>query len=108
MAKGAIAKQNVVKKIQEIFGADFIGEVDKKIYVWANDGGAEKVQIAISLTCPKIEVSVGAAAPAVSNGGWDFDAAASVTPTVTQSAESVEITQEEQDNIAALLKKLGL
>ena len=29
MAKGAIAKQNVTKKIQEIFGADFIGEVDK-------------------------------------------------------------------------------
>lgn len=108
MAKGSNAKLEVQKKIAQVFGADYIGEYNSKIYVWANDGGAEKVQIAISLTCPKVEVTAGAAAPAVSNGGWDFDAVASATPTVTRSAESVEITQEEQDNIAALLKKLGL
>ena len=29
MAKGAIAKTNVVKKIQEAFGVDFVGEFDK-------------------------------------------------------------------------------
>ena len=33
MAKGAIAKQEVIKKLQSIFGNDFLGEFDKKIYV---------------------------------------------------------------------------
>ena len=33
MAKGAIGKQNVIQKIAEAFGKDFIGEHDKKIYV---------------------------------------------------------------------------
>ena len=33
MAKGAEAKANVVKKIQAAFGADFVGEYDKKVYV---------------------------------------------------------------------------
>ena len=46
MARGSIAKESVVKKIAAEFGADFIGEYDKKVYVWANDGG-ERVQIAI-------------------------------------------------------------
>ena len=52
MAKGTIAKESVVLKIREAFGADFIGEVDKKVYLWAKENG-EKVQIALSLSCPK-------------------------------------------------------
>lgn len=39
MARGAIAKEEVVRKIKEAFGKDFVTEVDKKIYLWANDGG---------------------------------------------------------------------
>lgn len=108
MAKGSVAKVEVQKKLAQAFGDDFIGEVDKKIYVWANDGGAEKVQIAITLTCPKVEVSVGAAAPAVSNGGWDFDAAPVTSATVSGPAEPAEITEEEKENIATLLARLGL
>lgn len=107
MARGANAKLEVIKKIQEAFGNDYIAEVDKKIYVWANDGG-EKVQIAISLTCPKVEVGVGAAAPATSNGGWDFESAAVAQPVSQTKFEPAEITEEEQNNIAELLKKLGL
>ena len=38
MAKGAVAKENVTKILAEAFGSNFIGEYDKKIYVWANDG----------------------------------------------------------------------
>ena len=52
MAKGSEAKEYVIRKIKETFGEDFVGEQDKKIYVWGQEGG-EKVQIAISLTCPK-------------------------------------------------------
>ena len=58
MAKGATAKVNVENKIREAFGADFVGNVDKKLYVWADEGG-EKVQICLSMTCPKVPVGVG-------------------------------------------------
>lgn len=56
MAKrGEGAKNNVVKKIQEAFGEDFVGIKDKKIYVNAIDSpNNEKLQIAITLTLPKV------------------------------------------------------
>ena len=54
-ARGSIAKDAVIKRLIEAFGDDYIGEFDKKQYVWANDGG-QKVQIAIALTCPKTNV----------------------------------------------------
>ena len=66
-AKGATAKVNVENKIREAFGADFVGNVDKKLYVWADDGG-EKVQICLTMTCPKVPVGVGG-----ENDGIDFD-----------------------------------
>lgn len=58
MAKrGEGAKNNVVKKIQEAFGEDFVGIKDKKIYVNAIDSpNNEKLQIAITLTLPKAAV----------------------------------------------------
>lgn len=58
MAKrGEGAKNNVIKKIQEAFGEDFVGIKDKKIYVNAIDTpNNEKLQIAITLTLPKAVV----------------------------------------------------
>ena len=53
MAKGQNAKNLIGNKIVEIFKKDFIKVEDKKIYLWADDGDVERVQIAISLTCPK-------------------------------------------------------
>ena len=100
MAKGATAKVNVENKIREAFGADFVGNVDKKIYVWADDGG-EKVQICISMTCPKVPVGVGS-----ENNGIDFDnmpAEGSAT-----EFKPAEITNEETENIRKLLSELGL
>lgn len=107
MAKGATAKIEVENIIKNAFGNNFIGVVDKKLYVWADDGG-QKVQIAIALTCPKVEVEVGAAAPVLQNGGWDFDAAAQPTVTIASNPGPVEITPEEEANIQALLARLGL
>lgn len=105
MAKGAIAKQNVINIIQQAFGEDYIGVVDKKVYVWAEEDGA-KVQIALSLTCPKVQVD--APAPAGSNvtaDGWDFDSTPITEPSPHQKAE---VTAEEQANIAEMMKRLGL
>ena len=104
MAKGAVGKQNVTNKIAEAFGADYIGEVDKKLYVWTVENG-ERIQIAITLTCPKVQVESGAApVPVVeSGGGFDWDAAP-VKPT----APPQEISVDEQKNIADLMAQLGL
>ena len=107
MAKGAIAKEEVVKKISEAFGSNFIGEFDKKVYVWANDGG-EQVQIAISLTCPKNPIQVDASI-SLDDGDFDFTDDAPKTPKVAVSAAPpAEITEEEKKNIAELMAKLGL
>lgn len=55
--RGSIAKQNIINKLQQSFGDNFIGEkADKRIYVLADDGGT-KVQIAISLACPKTQIN---------------------------------------------------
>ena len=107
MAKGAIAKEEVVKKISEAFGSSFIGEFDKKVYVWANDGG-EQVQIAISLTCPKNPIQVDTTVT-TDAGDWDFSDNPKVNTTVAvANAAPAEITEEEKDNIANLMAKLGL
>ena len=103
MAKGANAKNAVINKIAMAFGTDYIGEVDKKVYVWADDGG-EKVQIAITLTCPKNPVEAGgvSAAPA---SGWDFS---DKTVTASTPVSKAEITPEEQARIADMMNRLGL
>ena len=98
--RGAIAKEKVVEKLAEAFGDNWIGEVDKKYYVWANDGGADKVQIAIALTCPKTFVEAGTVNTSSSSGDFDFS---DETPKV-----QVEISDTEKENIARLMKELGL
>ena len=107
MAKGAIAKEEVVKKISEAFGSSFIGEFDKKVYVWANDGG-EQVQIAISLTCPKNPIQVDTTVT-TNAGDWDFSDNPKVNTTVAvASAAPAEITEEEKSNIANLMASVRL
>ena len=106
MAKGSIAKENVIKKLASAFGSDFVGEYDKKVYVWEDDGG-EKVQIAIAMTCPKTPIQVDATID-TDGGDWDFsDTPKSATVAVT-NAPPAEITAEEKENIANLMAKLGL
>ena len=103
MAKGAIAKQNVVAKLKEVFKDDYIGENANKHYVWANDG-AEKVQIAISLTCPKTPIGAVDMSSAFGDG-MDFEA----TPVVAQTTfVPAEITEQETQTIADMMAALGL
>ena len=105
MAKGAIGKQLVTNKIAEAFGADYIGEVDKKLYVWTVENG-ERIQIALALTCPKTPIETGAAPTPVSesDGGFNWDEP--VKPIA--AAGPVVITADEQDNIQKLMDQLNL
>ena len=107
MAKGSNATVIVEKKIKEAFGNDFIGVADKKIYVWADDGG-ERVQIAISMTCPKTGIAGGDPIAATDNdpGDWNFeDSPSGVTAT---PFEPTEVSAEEQAKINDLMTRLGL
>jgi hypothetical protein len=107
MAKGTQAKQLVVNKIKEAFGENFVGEVDKKIYLWSQENG-ERVQVAISLTCPKTPIVIDNTVT-TSGGDWDFTDEGSFSTAVAVSAAApAEITEEEKANIAELMKKLGL
>lgn len=102
MARGANAKIEVENKIREAFGADFVATVDKKIYVWADDGG-EKVQVCISMTCPKVPVGVGNQG---NEDGIDFENMPAGG--IATEFKPAEITQEETENIRKMLAELGL
>ena len=100
--KGQIAKESVKNKIIQAFGDNYIGEFDKKLYIWEKDG-TEKVQIAINLTCPKVYRGVEETAPTALN--FEDDETTSNTGT---SFKPAEITQEEKDTLADLMKRLNL
>ena len=103
-AKGTVAKATIVMKLQEVFGSDYIGESGSKHYIWVNDGNAEKVQIAVSLTCPKTPIGTVDVSNAFGDG-IDFTAAPVVAQTEYVPAE---ITPEEEENLATMMARLGL
>ena len=101
-AKGANAKIEVENIIRNAFGKNFLGISDKKIYVNADDGNGEMVNIAITLTCPKVTFT----AISGENDGIDFDnMPEGGAPTEFKPAE---ITTEENENIRKMLAELGL
>lgn len=104
-ARGAIAKEKVTKIIQEAFGENFVCELDKKLYVWSEENG-EKIQVSITLTCPKNPVG-GApkASKFVSTDGFGLDFE---NMPAAPAAPSLEYTQEEKDTINKLIAELGL
>lgn len=87
MARGQEAKSNVISTIKAAFGEDYLGTEDgKKFYVQAPEGG-QKVQVAITLTCPKV--------------GLSKECATGVEP-------DSEIGESERAQINDLMEKLGL
>ena len=103
MARGSVAKEKVAEKIKVAFGNDYIGEVDKKIYVLADDGG-ERVQIALSMTCPKVMINTVDTSELSYNTGRDF----SNDDVVAVAPDKVEISDEERENVRKLMQRMGL
>lgn len=54
MAKGTIAKTNLLERFKAALGKDFAGmDADgKKAYFWSNENG-EKMQVCVTMTVPK-------------------------------------------------------
>lgn len=103
MAKGAIAKENVGKILAQAFGANYVGEYDKKHYVWADENG-EKIQVAITLTCPK--TPVGSSETIKTSVGLNFED--DNPPSTASTFVAAEITDEEKKNIEEMIKRLDL
>lgn len=99
MARGDTAKNRVIDKIAEAFGDDFIGYIDKKVYVWENDGG-ERVQIAISMTCPKTFIDAPVKTTSTARAGFFEDEPVQKAPATISDAE--------KKNVEDLMKELGL
>lgn len=97
-ARGSIAKAKVAEKLRETFGDSWIGEVDKKYYIWEDDGG-QNVQIAFTLTCPKVEVE----AP-----GETKESSTAPVEAAVEDNTPLEMTPEEEQTIQTLLERLGL
>lgn len=101
--KGSILKKNITDKILEVFGDNaFLYNDGKEIRICGTENG-EEVQIKVTLTAAKVNVTNGAdtALPG------DFPAPVNAPVTPAQSAP-IEPTAEEKQNVANLLKKLGL
>jgi len=103
MAKGQIAKELVAKKIAEAFGNDYIGEIDKKFYVWSQENGS-KMQVCISMTIPKNPVGEAGTSDIGGNGILDFEN----MPVGQSISEPAEVTKEEVKLAEDLLARLGL
>lgn len=104
MARGSVAKEKVTNKIANAFGEDFIGEVNKKLYVWCDDGDT-RVQICIALTCPKTMID----APDknfVPDNDWSDDNKGALRE--APSLPAATITEDEKKNISDLMARLGL
>ena len=99
--KGEIAREKVKQIIINAFGDNFVAEQDKKLYVWADDGG-EKVQFSIALTMPKTIIGE---APRNTNDWTDMPVMETSVPT---AKPTVSISEEDSAKIAELMKTLEL
>lgn len=99
-AKGALSKEQITKKILETFPGSFV--IDKVIRIPMSEDGTP-VQIKVQLTAAKGLLSPESEEPVFESGDYDFEA---MNPPV--GPEKVEPTQEEKDNVAAMLKALNL
>lgn len=103
--KGTQAKEEITKKILEVFPSAF--QYDKEIRVpWTENG--EQVQIKLTLTAAKVMVNVGGDV-AVPGGTAEEVAAAPVQATLEASkATNIETSAAEKENLSKLLRSLGL
>ena len=99
--KGTILKKEITDKILATFEGSFLYNDGKEIRIPGLEDGQE-LQVKVALTCAKTNVSP--------NGedmlpGEDISREESIT---NVSQTSIEITQEEKDNIKKMMEVLGL
>lgn len=98
------AKDYIENRIATLLGADYIDTVGGKIYAFGKSKDGEKIQIAISLTCPSNPIKV--PENSVEFSGFDW----SDQPTLAAPTQEklTGPSAEEMSNIANMLASLGL
>ena len=98
MAKGAVAKENLIKRFATAVGNDYVGvdETGKKFYFWSTEDG-ERVQVCITLTVPKTPLEGTANALDFSSDTVD-----------TAPVRKVQVSEDEQKTLNRLIEELGL
>lgn len=96
MAKGAIAKKEIMQKIIEMFPGSFLYNNDKEVRINSTEEG-NPVQIKITLTCAKTPVEN-------ENGIFEINNSNAIEFKDTPKPQDiVEPTEEEKANLKALL-----
>lgn len=98
--KGAIAKQEVTKKMLETFEGSFLNEKEIRI-PWMEDGSP--VQIKVTLTAAKTLVNADGEEVIPGNA-----ATSSQEELDAPKMESIETSAEEKEHLSKLLRSLGL
>lgn len=105
--KGELARTSVVDTITKAFldKGKLEGIMDKKIYVWAQDGpGGEMIQYAIAISAPKVPVTCGGS---VSSSESAWDNTTSTSPAASPSV-STELSQADREKVNELMRRLGI
>ena len=95
MARGSIAKTNLLEKFKTVLGQDFVGmdSDGKKAYFWSTENG-EKMQVCITMTVPKTPLTTDTMPKEMVFG----DGPVPVSP----------ISEDEQATLDRLMKELNL
>ena len=94
MAKGAIAKGEVIAKIKEVFPEAF--EYGKELRIPLEEDG-QRVEIKVALTCAKTNV-----------GGDGASVESQAESNVAVNVPAAVPSEEEKQNISDLMSRLGL
>lgn len=98
--KGTILKKEITDKILEVFPGSFLYNDGKEIRIPGMEEG-QLIQVKVALTCAKTNVE--------QNGENALPGEVMSTSTVDSTPQTtVEISQEEKDNVKKLMASLGL
>jgi len=101
MARGSKLKEEIAKKILEVFPGSFLYNGGKEIRIQGKED-SEVIQIKVTLTAAKENVYSGE--DAVELG----EQSVQITSTVANQQTIVQPTAEEKDNVERLMKAFGL
>jgi hypothetical protein len=94
MARGAVAKQEIFKKLEEVFPNAFWATEKEFRIPWAEDGS--EVQLKLTLTAAKDNVD------------HEMKVGTTTRDAVTSVVMAAEPNQEEIDTLKTLMEKLGM
>ena len=106
--RGTLAKQLLINKIIAALPDEYVGTADNKYYFSLPENGG-KVQVCLSMTCPKTELDPKSGVKVKADDGIDFSAFAEtpIKPIGSTKTAPIQPEEEERENVKKLLSALG-